>query len=216
MALSRDILSERYFVTALVTSQIKIYGVAIFDISVMQLCRMGDENMGIEEKREFLRQLYIDNVEWLISLARRWVNDDELAKDVAHDAFVVAQKKIDELITHPNPVGWLYITAHHIADRERRKACHKELPLENHEYCLTEGQSEPEPSLEELLPDEFSADEKKLLVLRFEEQCSYAEISERCGMSQANCRQKMSRLKKKFRNIYKNPQNLSQKMLDGR
>ncbi len=172
--------------------------------------------MSIEEKREFLKQLYIDNAEWLVSLARRWVSDGELAKDVVQEVFVVAQKKIDELIMHPNPVGWLYIAAHHIADHERKKAYRGNIALEEYGDRLPAPPEEQRQSLEELLPDEFSADEKKLLVLRFEEQCSYAEISERCGMSQANCRQKMSRLKKKFRNIYKNPQNLSQKMLDGR
>ena len=172
--------------------------------------------MSIEEKQEFLKQLYIDHAEWLISLARRWVNDEALAEDVVQEVFVAAQRKIDELITHPNPVGWLYISTHHIADRERRKACHKELPLEDREYCLSETQLEPEPSLAELLPNEFNDDEKKLLVLRFEEQCSYAEISERSGMSQVNCRQKISRLKKKCRKIFENPQTLSQKMMDSR
>ena len=72
------------------------------------------------------------------------------------------------------------------------------------------AQPDIEPRLIELLPDDFGDDEKKLLVLRYEEEYSYSEIADLCDMSQANCRQKMSRLRKKLKKIYEKPKTLSQ------
>ena len=166
--------------------------------------------MDVKEKQQFLERLYIENSEWLVSLARRHTNKYELAKDVVQEVFLIAQQKIDDLIVHENPVGWLCLTTYYAADRERRKLYHKDIPLEDHDHTMQIIQPEAEPSLIEVLPDDLENDEKKLLVLRYEEEYSYSEIAELCDMSQANCRQKMLRLRKKLKKIYKKSETLSQ------
>lgn len=166
--------------------------------------------MDIKQKQKFLEKLYIDNAEWLLSLARRYVNNYELAKDVVQEVFLVAQTKIDELMVHENPAGWLCLTTYYTADRERRKLYHKDVPLADHDHTLQFAQPDVEPGLAELLPDDLEEDEKKLLILRYEDEYSYSEIAELCDISQANCRQKMSRLRKKLKKIYEKPKTLSQ------
>jgi len=166
--------------------------------------------MDIKQKQQFLEKLYIEHAEWLHSLARRHLNNYELARDVVQEVFLIAQTKIDDLIVHENPVGWLCLTTYYAADRERRKLCHKDVPLAEHDHTMQFAQPDIEPRLAELLPDDFGDDEKKLLVLRYEEEYSYSEIADLCDMSQANCRQKMSRLRKKLKKIYEKPKTLSQ------
>ena len=158
----------------------------------------------------YRNRIDIEHAEWLHSLARRHLNNYELARDVVQEVFLIAQTKIDDLIVHENPVGWLCLTTYYAADRERRKLCHKEVPLAEHDHTMQFAQPDIEPRLIELLPDDFGDDEKRLLVLRYEEEYSYSEIADLCDMSENNCRQKIFRLRKKLRKLYATQKTLLQ------
>jgi len=166
--------------------------------------------MDVKQKQQFLENLYIEHAGWMCSLARRRLNDYELARDVVQEVFLIAQTKIDDLIVHENPIGWLYLTTYYTAVRERRKHHHNDVPLAEHDHTLQFAQPEMEPRLIELLPDDFKDDEKKLLVLRYEEEYSYSEIADLCDMSENNCRQKIFRLRKKLRKLYATQKTLLQ------
>lgn len=60
-----------------------------------------------EKERRFIAGLYSENAEKLFIYAVSCVNDRHIAEDLVIESFVSASKKASDLISHPNPGGWL-------------------------------------------------------------------------------------------------------------
>lgn len=56
-----------------------------------------------------LRQLYIKHYGYLIRFARSFVKND-LAEDLVQETFLIAQKRLDRVLSSENPTGWLINT----------------------------------------------------------------------------------------------------------
>ena len=56
-----------------------------------------------------LRQLYIRHYNDLIRFARSFVKND-LAEDLVQETFLIAQKRLDRVLSSKNPTGWLINT----------------------------------------------------------------------------------------------------------
>lgn len=58
--------------------------------------------------KKFLHSLYVNNSLRLFRVVMKIVKDDELSKDIVHDAFVKAAININSLRDETKVVGWLY------------------------------------------------------------------------------------------------------------
>jgi RNA polymerase sigma-70 factor (ECF subfamily) len=129
----------------------------------------------------------------LLNYARRMVGDPTVAEDLVQDAFMKLHTQFDEI---REPRAWLYRTVHNQALNHRRDAS-KIVPLDPSPGVTARQNSEsadPQP-----LPDEEIARwegvglvrlsletlddrSRELIHLKFSENLSYKEISERTGL----------------------------------
>lgn len=132
-------------------------------------------------------QLYREHSARLIKLAFYSLKDRQLAEDVVEEAFLTLLYKRRELMSHPNISGWLAVTLKNIIDDELKSARRKhEAP-----FVFDENAGEYDTynqPLKDLLPKGLSDKEKEILVLFYEKQLSYEEISQQLGISITNCR----------------------------
>lgn len=133
----------------------------------------------------------------LLGYARRLLDQDDMAQDVVQEAFLRLHTRFGEV---RDPHRWLYRTVHNLALNHRRH--------DNRNRPLTivpdPGTDEPlwprEPMDPQPLPDEQIARNegigqvrlglanldprsRELLRLKFQEDCSYRQISERTGLT---------------------------------
>ena len=132
----------------------------------------------------------------LLGYARRLLNNDAMAQDAVQEAFLRLHERYAEV---RDPQRWLYRTVHNLAlDQKRRDARHESLTLaarSGEDPAAGEDLTDPQP-----LPDEqiaqmegigqvrlgletLEARQRELLRLKFQEDCSYKEISRRTGLT---------------------------------
>lgn len=142
-----------------------------------------------KEQRRLLHRLVMQHSEGLTALAYRLTGDWTLAEDLVQETFLTACYKVDQLSCHPNPAGWLYTTLHNHIRRELRRAQRNELPLDEAIGSIPASNR----SLAQLLPEELSSQERELLLLRIEQGLSIRQIAQHFGITEAACRQRLSR-----------------------
>lgn len=74
------------------------------------------------------------------------------------------------------------------------------VPLEER---FSAASPEPEQKIEDLLPAGLSAQDRQVLIWRFENQMSYQELARRLGLSEAGCRSRVARAVGKCRQLMK-------------
>jgi len=145
---------------------------------------------------ESLEELFLALESPLLSYAFRLTGNAELAEDIVQEAFMRLHA---HFATVEKPRLWLYRTAHNLAANHHRQSA-KIIPIQQNEDLDT-----PEHELSDLkpLPDEQiarlesigivrlslqSLDERarELVRLKFEENLSYKEISNRTGLTVGN------------------------------
>lgn len=139
----------------------------------------------------FFSSLYENLYEKLYKVAYRMLGNQETAKDMAQETFLLALFRQDELINHPNPEGWLMLTLRNLVRNEQRRLNrHPGISLDLIPDLLEEV---PPNSLDMMLPKQLSPQERKILIWRFEQRLDYREIANRIGISEAGCRSCVSR-----------------------
>lgn len=151
------------------------------------------------EKESFILQLYLDYYEYLRStaIACRVAPDD--IDDRIHDAFEIAMKKVDELMTYKGPKVWLAKTLKNCINN------HNRLHANRFSHSLEDYSDFPAPEggepLLHILPAQLSDSEKQILIWRFEQKIGYEEMSRRLGITETYCRVKVCRIIKKCRKL---------------
>jgi RNA polymerase sigma-70 factor (ECF subfamily) len=124
----------------------------------------------------------------------RLVTSNEVAQDLVQDAFLRLHTRFGE-VERPRP--WLYRTVHNLAMNHHRRRRHERAAGETD---VGKGQPEDGEASTDLMPDEhlerleaiglarlqierLEAREREVLLLRFEEDLSYRQISERTGLT---------------------------------
>ena len=134
----------------------------------------------------FLSTLYTEEYQKLYRSAYRMTGSPETAQDLVQDTFVLAYLHQDELSVHPAPQAWLMLTLRNLTKNEQRKyLAHSAVPLETVAELAAPDREEP---IEELLPAELSAQDRQVLLWRFEYQMDYREMADRLGISESGCR----------------------------
>jgi RNA polymerase sigma-70 factor (ECF subfamily) len=156
---------------------------------------MGKVRDKCQDKHIFYTDLYEANVKDLSRYAYRITGNYELAPDLVHEAFLILFLRIEYVMAHPNPAGWLHKTLEHVCQKKLRQwAGKKEMPLKEAIIAsLMDKASASGDTLLEILPITLSEEDRQILVLRFQEQLSYAEIANRLGIEEPTCRKRVSR-----------------------
>ena len=89
--------------------------------------------MRLEEEKDFFNDLCRGNYERIFRYLLVKVHDYEAAQDLLQNVFLVAWEKRYLLAEHPNPVGFLYLTARNKALTYLRQQKNSPLPLEEDE-----------------------------------------------------------------------------------
>jgi len=131
----------------------------------------------------------------LLVYAMGLVRSDEMAQDLVQEAFLRLHARFHE-VESPRP--WLYRTVHNLAMNHHRRRV-REQPVE----LAREGDTDAALASTKLMPDEqlerieaiglarlqierLPEREREVLLLRFEEDLSYRQISERTGLTISN------------------------------
>lgn len=136
----------------------------------------------------------------------RMTYDTQLAQDLVQEAFI----KIYEQLAHYKATGsfksWLYrVAINHCVDELRKKQYqYKNEPIEDGQLVernhpeVVYLKRERERQLERLL-SQLPEQERMILLLRYNNECSYEEISALLHISVSDVRNKLHRSKKKMR-----------------
>lgn len=149
-----------------------------------------------QDWNDFIEPLYYDEYERLFHIAYRKTKSRELAQDLVQETFLLAIFHQAKLMGHPKPEAWLMLTLHNLIMNEQRLQSHGEVPLDE---AVEVPENVGEKTLDELLPVQLQADERQILIWRFEQQISYKEMSRRLGISEDACRKRVLRAVNKCR-----------------
>jgi RNA polymerase sigma factor (sigma-70 family) len=148
-------------------------------------------------KFESIEDVFLALEPGLLGYARRLLDQDDMAQDIVQEAFLRLHTRFDEV---RDPGRWLYRTVHNLALNAWRQIRRTQplvlLPIPGSE----DGPGDSEPVDPQPLPDEqiarnegigqvrlslahLDARSQELLRLKFQEDCSYLQISERTGLT---------------------------------
>ena len=155
------------------------------------------------QEQKKLHQLYLENYDSLVCFASSVMNGQDAAEDLVQETFLIAQSKLDAVLSSPNPHGWLMNTLKNVIGNhyKRQRFLARRLIAETHP-----DHSAPYVfSVNELYAGLVSPEELTLLVWVCCENVSCREAAERLGISPAACRKRIQRAKLSLRDaILKN------------
>lgn len=140
--------------------------------------------------------LYRQYMPRMLIVARRRLEDQSLAEEVVHEAFLrLWERREDPLLqAHPNMGGWLMKTTDLlILNISRRQTA---LPLTDELAAVLETPA-PAPGLEECLPAELSTEDKHLLCCRYQDGLSDDAMARMLGITPAACRVRLCRARRR-------------------
>ncbi len=145
-------------------------------------------------------ELYLENAPRMVKMAAYLLNDQHLAEDLVNEAFLILLYKKDQLENHPNLPGWLSQTLKNLIADEMKSAKRRlEHPL--NEDVEKTSKDLYEPPLSALLPAGLSPIEREILILFYEKQLTYDQISAKLGISVLNCRTRLFRAKAHYKEL---------------
>lgn len=150
-------------------------------------------------QKNFIHGLVKTHSAAMVQLTYRRIGDAEIAKELVQETFLTACCKANNICEHEKPVAWLYNTLNNLTRREMYKAYHT-AELHNVDEELL-GSSELDLSMEFLLPEELSEQERDLIILRVERGLAFSEIAELRGIKEDTCRKQVSRAIHKCRRL---------------
>lgn len=154
-----------------------------------------------QNRNSFIESLYLRKYDHLLRTAYCLTEDQALAENMVHETFVLAILHQKELASHPKPEAWLLRSLHNLIQNELRSASRGNIPLDE---AIEVPAGNPPLPLAELLPSGLKPEERKILILRFEERMSYKEISKVLYISETLCRKRISRALARYKGLFEN------------
>lgn len=166
-----------------------------------------------KRKQDFFESLCEDYYAKVLQYLFSVLGDEATARDCTQEVFLVALQKSPILREHPNPGGFIFLTAKNIAKRNRRET----FKLLLSDISLDEAgndPSDPSSDLERMLDSEIDAAEyielvlsrlseekRRLYMLYYSERLSMAEIARRYNAQEPAVRMRYVRLRKEIKAI---------------
>ena len=139
-----------------------------------------------------LRQLYIRHYNDLIRFARSFVKND-LAEDLVQETFLIAQKRLDRVLSSENPTGWLINTLKNVIGNtyQRRQFIYTKLIPET----AIDESGEYVYSVNDMYTGLIDEEALSLLIWVYCEDTSYQDAASRLGISLSACKKRIQRAK---------------------
>ena len=148
--------------------------------------------------KDRIAALYRQSYLRLYRVAYRLTGSMETAEELTQDTFLWALLHGEELMTHPKPEAWLVRTLTNLVRNENRRLASTEISLET---LIPIPTPEEDRGLVELLPAQLVEEDRKVLILRFEQRLDYREIADRLGISETGCRSRVFRALERCRKL---------------
>ena len=148
--------------------------------------------------KDRIAALYRQSYLRLYRVAYRLTGSMETAEELTQDTFLWALLHGEELMTHPKPEAWLMRTLTNLVRNENRRLASTEISLET---LIPRPTPEEDRGLVELLPAQLVEEDRKVLILRFEQRLDYREIADRLGISETGCRSRVFRALERCRKL---------------
>lgn len=149
-------------------------------------------------------EIYKEHWQKIFRLCMGYVNDKDLAKDLAQETFIVVFKKLPEFRNEAKVSTWIFRIASNICLRriEREKRYRKyELPMQLSE----ENKTNIEPKIGFLYKCISELSEMDRIIISLElEDVKQKEIATIVGISDTNVRVRIHRIKEKLKTKFKN------------
>jgi len=147
--------------------------------------------------------LYDENFKKLVRAAYTKIHNYQSAEDLAQDVFELAQRKIEVLLAHPNPTGWLLDVLgkklmHELRAWGRFRTSMEALAERISKNPPAKGAYDPDGRLGCLTEEEF-----RMLKLLYCDGFTLRMVAEKMGMTYDTCRRRVQMAKDKARNYGK-------------
>lgn len=154
-------------------------------------------------KDKFLKELMGEAYERIYIFIDRRQVDKGFVEDIVQETFLEAYRKAEILMEHPNPLGWLYLTARNkmlsMNSSEKSQYLFPDGDVVGLERGRMEDRHYGEVELEESIKATVSEKEYQMLRDYYLNGYNSNEVAEKYGMEGSNLRMRVSRLKKKLR-----------------
>ncbi len=159
-----------------------------------------------QNSQEAFAELARRHVGWIFQASlRRTGERHDLAQDVVQQVFIALARHAGAVSNHASPAGWLYITARYAANRVLRAESRRR----NYESAATNmtdaEQPDAGPEWAEIRPlldqamDHLSPRDRDVLLQRFFQGMSFAEMAASHGVSEDGVRKRLERALDKLR-----------------
>lgn len=155
-----------------------------------------------KELEKAFDELYLENEEKVFSLAWRFTGDREAAEDIRQKTFLTLHTKLDQVLDHPKPQGWLLQTMRFFVLsywREQAYRTEHEVVFEVEEQLPARQAVDETGEFLDSLPPWLSDTEREMLTLYYCDGYSLQDVSARLGVTYTAVRARMSRLHAKLR-----------------
>jgi RNA polymerase sigma-70 factor (ECF subfamily) len=168
-----------------------------------------------EPEMELFNEIYLKHSKTVYMYVLVSLNyDNDLADDVIQDVFSLALQKLEVVLSHPNPGGFLIVTAKNYIQKYRaslKKSSKLTSPLDGSSselsYCedfdsIFEKKADIDELKREVLA-KLSAKEITVYDMFYERKYSVYETAKRLGITENNVKVRLFRLRAKVRNMVK-------------
>lgn len=158
--------------------------------------------MGLDEKQKrYIEQLYYEMYYPLSAYAQSALSDRSLAEEAVQDAFRIACAKADDLLSSPNPKGWITNTLKYVIKNMIRSRAHLNnmivSTVDFAENTLTKSTDALNVDL--LYSDLIDSEDYKLLKKITLDKCTMLEAAQELGISVEACKKRVQRARKKLK-----------------
>lgn len=165
--------------------------------------RGNDKKLRLQQKK-FMEKLISETEQAVARMLFKMTSDKLLVEDVMIATWTTACQKVDILVRHENPHGWIMKAAkfHMLKELEERQRIdeHEMLVLDKLEtYIEQEAQNELE--LSETLKAYLNEDERRAVILRYFYDADYSDLAEYFHISESSARKRVNRAIHKLRKV---------------
>ena len=165
--------------------------------------RGNDKKLRLQQKK-FMEKLISETEQAVARMLFKMTSDKALVEDVMIATWTTACQKVDILVRHENPHGWIMKAAkfHMLKELEERQRIdeHEMLVLDKLEtYMEQEAQNELE--LSETLKAYLNEDERRAVILRYFYDADYSDLAEYFHISESGARKRVNRAIHKLRKV---------------
>lgn len=154
------------------------------------------------DRDSLFEEFYQRNKNNLLRGAYRIARNKEDAEDIVEETFLIFLQKWESgIIESPDKYlfGILSRVSLNYINRQKRRNC---IPLEHIEEVV--AAPPVEEKLEDILPSDITGTDRNILILRLEQNLSYAQIAKMLGISEISCRSRFFRAKTRLKKYFEN------------